>query len=98
MDCATFNQIKRGVHCSGGQHGQCERVESDFMEKIRPAFLGLPRTVDEGIVPKDGDVNNPDFDLGQRVSPQNLLECVKAVLDEFQDVFQDDLPKGTPPV
>ena len=54
-----------------------------LQKKNRPAFLGLLRTADEEIVPKDGDVKNPDSDSIKHVSPQNLPECVKAVLDEF---------------
>lgn len=75
-----------------------KKVSQILQKKNGQAFLGLLRTVDEGIVLTDGDMNNPVSDLSQCVSLQNLPECVRAVLGEFQDVFLDDLPKGTPPI
>ena len=62
------------------------------------AFLGLIRAVYDKDVPVDGDVKKPDSDSSKSVPSKNLPECVKAVLDEFSDVFPADLPKGTPPV
>ena len=58
------------------------------------AFLGLLRTVKETDVLPDGGVTKPDYDS----SKENLPKCVKAVLDDFCDVFPADLPKETPPV
>ena len=60
------------------------------------AFLGLIRTIDKENVLSDGDVKKLDSDSSKIVSPKNVPECVKAVLDDFHDVFPTDLPKRTP--
>ena len=62
------------------------------------AFLGLLRTVEETDVLPDGGVTKLDSDSSKKKAPQNLPECVKAVLADFCDVFPADLPKETPPV
>ena len=61
-------------------------------------FIGLIRAVKDNEVLMANDGIKADPGSSEHVAPEDLPECVKVVLNEYQDVFPSDLPKGIQPI
>ena len=70
------------------------RIKGDIV------FLGLIQKVQEPIEQVDvAKKYKGKSDLGAiHVWREDMLECIKAILKEYSDIFPQDLPSGLPPV
>ena len=71
-----------------------KQAEQMLQESDQCAFLGIVRPVEDN----QAEVAKEQSDLGvAQHRRENLPDCVRSVLKEYEDVFPEDLPPGLPP-
>ena len=97
MDIITTSQVPATRPSPSRRKNQCYIARQDAQEKIcGTSFLGIIRLVKEGSegmeAPEESTITQkPKWD-------QALPSHIRAVLEEFDDVFPQDLPLGLPPM